>query len=505
MFLRIVVSILMIASHLIGEIYKGCGESEKVARDELAKSIYVSVASEYERVDKVSQDGSEKDIKSISKQSTNLKLINVKVDSSQDGKVCATISEEDLKKSLSSAVTEINSFNISQLAQKPKEAKKELENIIESCESSIKLASVLGEKREIANISRKLQAFKSRLEKIYTQSVKFNLPEQNLKIYIDGDKKEYKINEDIPLKIGEHQYTIISNSHCDIKGSFSLAEDETEIIDNIDINDYRYPKVTFSSNKNKSYISLEADGEKRSIGVEQTIKRCEGDFIYRAEYKDGSFKDVEDGKIPLKHGLNRVIHLEFLSMGDIKEIQNEAKPYTSGDRLEILYSYGYVSKDNEYHKDTHNIAIHKLTHKRFFRYGYGLLYGVDELNAPDVKVAEIYYLFAVQFTSFGSNDLPLRIGGVSFIPYAGLELGIGYHEFKYNEEKIYSYPREDDDDADRSPEDYDWSFRRDSLVLKPVVGVDIILSRGFALKLYGERNIYIDNRWFFGTGLSIEF
>ena len=505
MFVKVTVLAFLLITNLISEIYKGCGESEKVARDELAKSIYVSVASEFERVDEVDENKNRKEIKNISKQSTKLKLINIKIENITDNKVCATITKYDLEQSLKSLVTEVNSFNIKELPKEPVKAKEELKQVIENCESGIKLASVLGYQRDIANLSHKLQTFKSRLETIYTQFVRFNLGDKNLKIYIDGKKHWYRINEDIPLKIGEHLYTIKSRSHCEIKGSFSVSEDELKIIDDIDVEDYLYPKITWTSNKEKNFISLEVGGENRGINQEQVIKKCSGEIVYRAEYKDGDFQDVEAGKVKLKPGLNKIIHLEFLSIGDIKAIQKEAKPYISGDRLEILYSYGHVSQDSHYWKDTHNITIQKLTHKRFFRYGYGALYGVDDLNSHDMMVAELYYAFAVQFTSFGDNDLPLRIGKFSFIPYGGINVGIGYHEYKYNGKKIYSYPREGDDDAEKLPPDYDWNFKRDFFVLKPVLGVDIILSRGFALKFYGEKDIYIDTRWFFGTGLSIEF
>ena len=497
--------ILLLSLHLIAKTYQGCGSNEKLAREELAKNIYVSVDSQFEKIDKVSEREATKQVKSISKQTTKLKLINVQIEHLEDGQVCASIDENDLRKSLDSIVIEIDNFDIRKLSKEPKEAKSELQKVIDDCESGIKIASVLGKEWEIGFLSKKLQKLKSQLEKIYTQFVRFNLLDKNLRIYIDGEKHWHKINEDIPLKVGEHIYTIKSNDICEIKGKFTLGSDEVKIIDDIDIDKYRYPRITFTSNKESKYIYLEVNGKRESIGREKRYKKCSGELVYQAKYKDGDFEDREEGKIYLRPGLEKNIHLEFVSIGDIKAIKNEIQPYLSGDRLEILYSYGYIPKDYKYIKDTHNIAIHKLTHKRFFRYGYGLLYGVDDINSPKFRIAELYYIFDVQFTSFGKNELPIRVGKFSLIPYGGVEVGIGYHQYKYNGERVYSYPKKGDDDAKKRPDDYDWKFTRDSLVIKPTFGVDIVLSKGFALKFYGEKNLYIDQRWFFGTGLSIQF
>lgn len=506
MFKLYLITAILLFSTMEAKIYSGCGDNEKDARDELAKSIYVSVSSTFERNDSVFGDEVESNIRNNSKQSTNLKLINVVLENSEDNIICATISTLDLRKSLKGIVTEINNYNISTIPKNQKEAKIELKSKIEDCESGIKLASVLGRTSDISNLTRRVQSFKGRLEKIFAQNVKFNLPSNSLKIFIDGNRKAYKINEEIPLKIGEHQYIIKSKKHCDIQGNFNLDEDEVLVIDNIDLEDNLYPKITFTSNKDKQYIKFSVDGKTFAINKELTFKKCSGDLIYKAKYFDGSYKDFESGKVKLSAGIIKSIHFQFLSIGDIKALKNEAVPYKKGQRLEFLYSYGYVEKSNEFRKDTHNISFNMLNHKRFFRYGYGGLFGIDNLSNPDVKVMELYYLVAVQFSSFGENELPLRIAKtLSFIPYAGIEFGIGYHEFKFQDSKIFQYPRDGDEDANNNPTDYNWDWKRDSLVLKPIIGVDFILSKGFALKIFWEKNLFIDGRWFFGTGLSVEF
>lgn len=498
-------SILFLTSSVYGEIYKGCGENEERAREELAKSIYVSVTSEFQRSEKVEGDIGERTLKNVSKQTTDLKLSGVKL-FKDNNRICATATTEDLKRSLSSISAEINSFNIATISKDPKVAKIELSEKLELCESGKRLSSVLGDNKTLSSLSLKGGALKTRLEAILTQSVKFNLSDGKIKISIDGSKTTYKINEDIFLKEGKHLYLISSENHCPISGEFELNSDEVLEIDNIDLQDYLYPKITFTSNKETNSISLDVGGEHKPVNRDFIVPKCEGVINYRAEYSDGKHMEENIGEISLKPSLVKSIHLEFLSISDMKKLENEAESYKNGNRLEFLYSYGYVTKDQDYKKDTHNFEINFLTHKRFFRYGYGAMFGANKTTSPDTKVAEIYYILAVQFSSFGENNLPLRIGKTfSFIPYLGVEMGVGYHEFRYKDEKIISYPREGDDDAEKSPEDWDWSFRRDALVVKPIIGIDFILSRGFAFKIFAERNIYIDERWFFGTGLSVEF
>ena len=502
---KLIFTILVLFSTVNAKTYIGCGESEKNARDELAKSIYVSVNSSFEKNESVSGDEIQRDMKNWSKQSTNIKLINVQIETNETV-VCANIKTEDLELSLNGLVAEVNSFNISNISKNHKEAKAQLLKKIRDCQSGIYLASVLDKNGTVSNLNRKMQLFQTRLETVFAQSIRFNLPNQNLKIYIDGNRERYKINEDIPLKIGEHQYTIKSKKHCDISGNFNLEVENNIIIDNIDLEDHLYPRITFTSNKDKQFIKFSVDNKNLAIGQEHIFKKCSGELIYRAEYSDGSYNDVEDGKIAISSGTVKDIHLEFLSIGDIKNLQNQTQPYKSGERLEFLYSYGYA-EDNQYNKDTHNISFNLLIHKRFFRYGYGGMLGLDNFSNPDIKILELYYQVAVQFTSFGDNDLPLRIGNsFSFIPYGGVQFGVGYHEYKYGDEKIYQYPRTGDGDAKKLPADYDiFNWKRDLIVLKPIIGIDFILSKGFAIKIFAERNIFIDERWNIGTGLSVEF
>ena len=505
MFLRLSVLIAILIGVSQAQTYKDCGETKKEAIGNLAKSISVSVNYEYNKQESVLNDEVERNILNSSKQTTQLKLINVQF-SENGNQICASTTTQDLELSLSGITAEIHSFKLSSLPKNQRDAREVLLEKINDCKQGKTLASVLGKKRVIRKLNLKLQAFKSRLEKIFAQSVQFNLENKDLKIYIDGKKNSFKINDEIPLKVGEHLYTIKSENYCDISGSFVLESEEIEIIDNIDLDSYLYPRINFTANQDTSNIELKLGEEISEIG-EHIIEKCSGTLNYQANYDDGIYKDNIINSIDLKAGLNKNVALSFLSIKDIKRTKAEISPYIKGDRIEILYSYGFVDdKFNEYIKDTHNLSINVLTHKRFFRYGYGLMVGTDNKDEPKNKVFELYYQVAIQFTSFGDNEIPLYIGKTSFIPYFGIEFGAGYHQYKTPNNKIYQYPRVGDDDAKKTPENYDeYNWQRDFLLIKPIVGIDFILSKGFAIKLFAEKHLYIDNRWNIGTGLSIEF
>jgi hypothetical protein len=502
MFFRVITLLFISLSLSYGKSYTGCGSDEKSAREELARSIYVSVETTFKSEESLSGDKGEKSLQLSSKQETNLDLLNVQL--SQKGEqTCASVTTADLKKSLSGIEAEVKAFDPEKLPKNRKQAYNKTEEKLNSCQKGITLAKVLGDKSSIARLQKIEQKLLSSLEGVHLQWVSFNLLDKSLKIYIDGDKKRYSINEEIPIKVGQHTYTISSNRYCDIVGDFQISGGDELVIDNIDLEEYLYPKITFTSNKEKQYISLTVDGEGVAIGKEDTFKKCDGKLIYSGKYKDGEYSEIEDGEISLSPGLEKSVYLHFLSIGDIKELQNEAKPYINGERLEFLYSYGTSSRDRDYNKDTHNFALNKITHKKYFRYGYGLLWGADDLSAPETKVAEFYYLLAIQFTSFGSNELPLRIANsVSFIPYLGAEIGVGYHQYRdENGDKVYKYPTNDDLENDKD----EWKFGRDTLVVKPIFGIDFIISKGFAFKIFAEKNLFISERTYFGTGLSVQF
>jgi hypothetical protein len=509
---KIILILVSSFSVVFAQNYIGCGTSEKEARDELAKTIFVTVDSTSESNQGIENgEVTQNSFLTSSKQTTLLKLTGLKI-YEENEQVCAKVSKNDLVKLLKSLYIEVKNFDVKKLPNDPKSKKEELKKIVETAEAAKNLATIFGTERVLTTLTNKYQDLLKLYKTLPTNAVKFNLPSKNLKIYIDGSKRPFYINQSIYLKSGKHQYLIKSKEYCDILGEFELEKDDDDevIIDDIDLENWTKPKLTFTTNQDPKFIKFTINNDIYPINQEITFNKCEGQIVYRAEYMDKDYSDVETGSLEVSPALVKKIHLPFLSLRDIVSLKKQTKAFTKGDRVELLYSFGYVKKsDNQYLKNNHNFAINFLEHRRFFRFGYGAMFGTDKIGGkPNSKLFELYYQIAVQFSSFGDNDLPLRIGKFfSFIPYAGIEFGAGYHEYLYRKDlKVYQYPRSGDDDAKKRPEDYDdFNWKRDFLVVRPIVGVDFILSKGFAFKIYGTKELYIDNRWFFGTGLSIEF
>ena len=478
---KIILILVSSFSFVFAKNYIGCGTTEKEARDELAKTIFVMVDSTSESNQGVENgEVTQNSFSTSSKQTTLLKLTGLEI-YEKNRQVCAKVAKDDLVKLLKSLYIEVTNFDIKKLPNDPQVKISELKKIVKTAEAAKNLATIFGTREVLKTLTNKYQDLLKHYKTVPTLPVKFNLPSKNLEIYIDGNKKAYSINQTIYLKSGEHQYLIKSNEYCNILGEFELEKDDDEviIIDDIDLESQTKPKLTFTTNQDPKFIKFTINNDIYPINQEITFDKCEGQIVYRAEYMDKDYNDVETGSLEVSPTLVQKIHIPFLSLRDIVSLKKQTEAFTKGDRVELLYSFGYLKKDeNKYLKDSHNFAINFLEHRRFFRFGYGAMFGADEIRGkPNLKLFELYYQLAIQFSSFGDNDLPLRIGKFfSFIPYAGVEFGIGYHEYLYKEDlKVYQYPRSNDEDAKKIPEDYDkFNWKRDFLVVRPIIGIDFI-------------------------------
>ena len=116
------------------------------------------------------------------------------------------------------------------------------------------------------------------------------------------------------------------------------------------------------------------------------------------------------------------------------------------------------------------------------------MYGSSEHS----KEYEAYAQAALQLPEIGGY--PLNIYGWSFVPYAGAELGLGYHE-RYLEKskvKIHKYEGKS-------------KFSRDTLVVRYLAGVDIPFSQNLAVKLQASKQTTMEKSIEFNLGASLLF
>jgi hypothetical protein len=559
MFFKIFLLFLTISSAIADDDFKGCGEDEDKARKELSSAIHVTVKSGFQKFastigNKIGID----ETKFFSNQETNLELSGLER-SEEDEKICFSISKEKLRENAETIFTEISNSNnsteivekakrgiaiakalgdndlIEKFSQKINSAEKEssflsfsqikakIQNFAmpeDEKEAFEKLSKMISDIRnkitnsddpeQIAFLEETKSKFQTLLGKLKLQSVIFHIEGgRNLKIFIDSDRDAFGSGEKISLQTGTHNYTIEGEDICPITGEFSLKELENIEIANIDLREHTLPQVSFSSNKSEN-IDLKLDGKDIALVKKHQLKKCEGTILYSATFNDGEFQDVENGEIDLKAGLDKDIFLKFISTGELKAIKNEMKSYVDGDRLEFLVSYSSTSDSETYNSDDNlevkNFEINHMTQKRLFRYGYGFMVGVDDFDKPTTRNYELYYSFAMHFATIGKSEMPLQIAkSISFIPYFGAKVGLAYHEYHQNGETKYVFPTKEDLEDSESKTADDWKFSRDTLLFKPYIGVDFVLSKGFALKVFAEQSIYQDKRFHIGTGLSVEF
>jgi flagellar biosynthesis chaperone FliJ len=558
MFFRIIIFSALFVSVSFADDFKGCGEDEDKARKELSNSIHVTVKTGFQKLastigNKVGLD----ETRFFSNQETNLELSGIER-SEEDGKICFSISKEKLKENGETLLTEVSALSVGNK-----------DELIEKCKRGISIAKALGNNDLIKQFTEKMAQFtkeesqfsfaqiKSKIEnfiipndeneafkklKLMISDLEKNLSETTdkqhveyleeqksklqillgklklqstvfhieggtgLKIMVDSNEEVYSNGKKIPLEVGKHSYTIESDKHCPISGTFELQELEKLEISDIDLSEYAYPRISFSSNKADN-VEIVLDGDDIALNKEKVIEKCDGVISYRATFNDGEFQDQEGGDIAIEAGMDKDIFLKFISTGELKAIKNEMSAYTNGERLEFLASYSSTTDKEQYNGDfnseTMNFEINHITHKRLFRYGYGFMWGTEDFDKKEVQLTELYYIFGFHLATFGKSELPLRIGKTfSFIPHAGIKFGLAYHQYKMNDERFWKFPTEENSNEEDGD---DWKFSRDTLLLKPFIGVDFIISKGFAIKVFAEQSIYQDKRFQIGTGLSIEF
>lgn len=152
--------------------------------------------------------------------------------------------------------------------------------------------------------------------------------------------------------------------------------------------------------------------------------------------------------------------------------------------FQLIYGYSVAKK----YENTHRLRVEKVSNFSALRYGWGAMYGSSEHS----KEYEAYAQAALQLPEIGGY--PLNIYGWSFVPYAGAELGLGYHE-RYLEKskvKIHKYEGKS-------------KFSRDTLVVRYLAGVDIPFSQNLAVKLQASKQTTMEKSIEFNLGASLLF
>jgi hypothetical protein len=234
---------------------------------------------------------------------------------------------------------------------------------------------------------------------------------------------------------------------------------------------------------------LKIDGKEEVVGKEVTLGKCSGKADVELIFKRGD-DDPQKEKVELSPGLKKSLNMTFVTLDDKNRAKDIVEPFRSADRLEILYSYSRPTMDTkniqyDSYAGINNVVINysdRVSGIGWLRHGLGGLWG----RAGDNLAAEIYYSLIIQGTSFGSKERPPMLGSLAYVPFAGIQAGVGYHEYLMADKtKITST----DNGASLA-------------VLKYIVGVDVPLGKDFAIQISGGYSQFFDKSVFINAGMS---
>jgi len=422
-----------ISNNSFAKIYESCGQDRDEALDDLVSQISVTVESKYEESAKMLSKGDDQEtqqstLRSLTKRS-KLQLRNVTY-SKRNSKFCASVDSKSLLLTAKALLDTLLRFKLSNLPKGNLQAVQQLEEwnsdykVYKRYELLFSNKLSKRKKRQMARIAKEVM---DRLVKTYTQSVTFNVKGKSIVIAVDDQFREIRPGQEFFLKQGKHSYLATGRDYCIKVENFDLKKNERKKID-LDLEKYRIPELTFTSNQLNHAVELTVNGKRYSIGKTWKGDRnhCNKVVPYQFEFEG----QVEKGTITLKAGLKKVINENFLSMADRSKIFDrfhrfyDVREYST--YLQLGYAYGTPASGFADAEDYQLFEISKLSGRKGYLVGYGIHYGHKEgeylvkallkarlLLRPDAKW-KLYIPFI---------KLP-------FSPFVAVNVGLGVHCYK---------------------------------------------------------------------------
>ncbi|HLE12535.1 MAG: hypothetical protein A2504_03640 [Bdellovibrionales bacterium RIFOXYD12_FULL_39_22] len=156
--------------------------------------------------------------------------------------------------------------------------------------------------------------------------------------------------------------------------------------------------------------------------------------------------------------------------------------------LQANYRFSSVSNDFDYTENYHNFNVNLLKRKNAVLHGSGVSYG----TAQNTFVIEgVYNLYAAV------TDV---IKTFPVVPYAGMQLGIGYHQFTGADKKDYH----EFEPADSDFNDFE-QILYNFIVARFVGGVLIGINEDIGANIFIAKNLTMDRDLGIGGGLNLKF
>jgi hypothetical protein len=474
---KIVLSSLLVATFSFS--YEGCGVTKNDALDSLSKSIYVSVKNKLDKKESFSESMFSmffsKKIDTSSSQTSSVILKNVTF-SNKNGEVCAYVSEENVKKSANVTLTELKQFKMSSLPTTFEQKQKTINSTLEKI-SFVKAVLTLSptDLRTLNNQQTTLT------EKASYGAVVFNT-NLNSKITISNYFNTVSPSQEVELKEGKYSYKISATNKCPIEGQLEVKKGKLVSIDK-EAGDY--PQITFKSNLSANEIKVTLDGKPMVLDQAKTIQQCNGDIVWSMEYDT----QKKDGIITLEPNLKEIIEQEFISTTNLKKVKAKADYFTKS--TEININFGYSVDSNDSTDSLKRFEISYLHNKGIFKWGYTLAVASPEkFIANDINTVELLVDFRVQFPEL--LDTNVRISTLPVIPYLGVSGGID----------VYNVIK---DATDNGMANAEWNFSDSPLMLRGVIGFDILFHKQFGINFNYQRDFLDKEDNIFNAGIVLAF
>jgi hypothetical protein len=246
------------------------------------------------------------------------------------------------------------------------------------------------------------------------QDVTFVGPPRSATIAVAG--RTIGIDNPVPLAVGGYDYSLQVAGWCPAYGHFELAAGQHLRI-KVEPKRWLFPRVLFQTNHHK--IRIEIDGRTVRPGLWHTLKgRCSGKMSYKAWLQ----KQVQRGQIELGPGLRFKVPVKLLDFDTVRGLMADSRSQRSGERIGLDYTLAIPTGAYQDIRLYHALTTRYLLSRNFLRVGGGVLLGFGTGIA-----VEAFGSLAVQITDLGSQR-PLHLRGLmALVPFAGLEMGLGYH------------------------------------------------------------------------------
>ena len=400
---------------IFGFAYEGCGVNKKEALNNLSSTIYVNINSKFHKEQKLKvgffDDSYKETINNEVTQTSVLTLKNVKY-VKKNNQICAIISKDDVKKSAEADLLFLESLNIDNLPDDFNAKQKEIEKILPKI-SFVKAVLKLDKNR-----LKKLNKLETELKNFTHKGVvTFSLNIPNAKIKIAGQNGVFTPSTPILLPADNYSYKIEAEGKCPIEGSFKI---EAKKIITISKNLENYPIIKFSSNKDNVLVKL--DGKVVKLDEPQILKRCNGTAVWSMSFEN----QKEQGSIQLEAGLEKSIEKSFISLYELKKLQEKIEFYTHS--AEITINYGYGFSDKKEWDDEKRLEFRKFNNYGVVKFSFGILTGSQgEWTAKEMNELEMAIGVRLQLPS--AMDTIFHISKVPIIPYIGVEGGWDFYKF----------------------------------------------------------------------------